>query len=446
MQMKLSAIRHYRRQFLGLAAGCLTTVSLPFSVHASEPVKLFNGKDLSGWHGWDIHKRGGSPADIAKLDANAKKQKLDEYTADAAKHWSVKEDVLINDGNGAFLATDKEYGDIILELEYKTIAKADSGIYLRACPQVQIWDTTDPTKFNLGADKGSGGLWNNSKDAPGKDPLVKADKPFGEWNKVKVIQVGERTTVYLNDQLVVDHARMENYWNRKEPIPAKGAILLQTHGGEICWRNITVQELTAEEANAILEKKNVRGFTSIFNGKDLTGWAGPVENYEVKDGTVVCKANKGGTIHTADDYQNFAVRAMFQLPSGGNNGFAIRYPGKGDTAYEGMCEIQVLDDTSDKYTKLDARQFNGSAYGMAASHRGYLRPVGQWNFEEITVVGSKITVELNGTRILDTDLSAVKEFMGKTPHTGKDRTQGSFGLAGHNDPVAFKALMIKKLD
>ena len=93
------------------------------------------------------------------------------------------------------------------------------------------------------------------------------------------------------------------------------------------------------------------------------------------------------------------ARVEFKLPPGGNNGLAIRYPGKGDTAYDGMCELQILDDGHPKYAKsLDARQSHGSAYGMVAAARGYLRPVGQWNFEEVTVQGSKIKVELNGTR------------------------------------------------
>ena len=129
-----------------------------------------------------------------------------EWTADAKQHWSVKDGDLVNDGHGAYLTTDKDYGDIELLIDYKTVAKADSGIYLRANPQVQIWDyTKEGGKQDLGADKGSGGLWNNSPGAPGKDPLVLADKPFGEWNSLRIIQmVGERTTVYLNGKLVVD--------------------------------------------------------------------------------------------------------------------------------------------------------------------------------------------------------------------------------------------------
>ena len=108
-----------------------------------------------------------------------------------------------------------------------------------------------------------------------------------------------------------------------------------------------------------------------------------------------------------------------------------------------MCEVQILDDTAPKYAKLDPRQYNGSVYGMVPAHRGYLRPVGEWNFMEVTVKGPTIKVELNGTRIVDADVSKVTEFMGNHPHPGKDRTSGHFGFAGHNDPVAFRNIRIR---
>lgn len=197
-------------------------------------------------------------------------------------------------------------------------------------------------------------------------------------------------------------------------------------------------ELSAEEKQ--------QGFTSIFNGTDFTGWAGPVENYDVIDGAITCKAGKGGTIFTKDEYSDFIVRLEFKVPAGGNNGLAIRYPGQGDTAYVGMCELQVLDDNYDKVKgKLDPRQMHGSAYGMVAAKRGFQKPNGEWNAQEVTVKGSTIKVVLNGTTILDCDLKDVTEFMANSPHPGKDRTKGHFGFAGHNDPVAFRNIRIKDL-
>jgi hypothetical protein len=187
------------------------------------------------------------------------------------------------------------------------------------------------------------------------------------------------------------------------------------------------------------------GFVRLFNGTNLNGWTGAVDGYEVKDGAIVCKAGSGGNLFTTGRYRNFVVRLEFKLPPAGNNGLAIRYPGSGDSAYVGMTELQVLDDGDPKYAALDPRQAHGSAYGMVAAKRGALKPVGEWNEQEVTVNGSTIKVVLNGTVILDTDLSTVTTFMADSPHPGKDRTEGHFGFAGHNDPVAFRNIRIREL-
>jgi hypothetical protein len=421
-------------------------IALMLSAQTEPPAgftALFNGKDLEGWQGGDTH----DPRKLAALSAEDRAKTLAAWTEDMKKHWRVENGELVNDGKGKYATTVKEYGDIELRLEYKTVAKADSGVYLRNTPQIQIWDfTKEGGKWNIGADKGSGGLWNNAPGAPGKDPLVLADKPFGEWNSFRIIQVGARTTIWLNDKLVVDHAILENFFDKGKPLFAKGSIQLQTHGGEIRWRNVFVREIPPAEANELLARKGEEGFQSVFNGKDFEGWGGPVDNYEVKDGAVVCKPGKGGTIHTKEEYGDFVARLEFKLPEGGNNGLAIRYPGSGDTAYVGMCELQVLDDSSPKYAKLDVRQYHGSAYGMiAASRGGFQRPVGEWNFQEVTVKGSTIKVELNGNVILNGDLSKVTEFMGGKPHPGLARTSGFFGFAGHGDAVQFRAVRLKKL-
>ena len=404
---------------------------------------LFNGTDLTGWHGLKTM----NPREFDSQNAEAKAKLLDQGAEDVKKHWRVEDSVIVNDGQGAYLTTDKEYGDIELVVDFKIGPQGDSGVYLRGTPQVQIWDFSEPRYARMGADKGSGGLWNNSPGTPGKDPLTRADNPVGEWNTFRIVQVGARTSVFLNDKLVVDHAILENYWKRAVPIPARAPIQLQTHEHEIRWRNIAVREIPADEANQILAKHGAAGFEPIFNGKNLATWAGPVERYEVTDGVLRCKPDQGGTIYFNRELTDFMARLEFKLPPGGNNGLAIRYPGHGDTAYEGMCELQILDDTHPKYaTSLDPRQANGSAYGMVGSHKGFLRPVGQWNFEEVTVKGSKIKVELNGTVILDTDLSKVKDFMASSPHPGKDRSSGYFGFAGHHDPVEFRNVAIKTLE
>jgi len=405
--------------------------------------EIFNGKDLVGWHGNNPHQ-------TAKAAADNRQEAIAKQQEEFRTHWSVENGELVNDGHGPYATSDTEFGDIEFHIDYRTVAKADSGIYLRGTPQVQIWDTTkEGGKWDRNADKGSGGLFNNTKNKPGQLPLVLADQPFGEWNQFRIRQLGARTTVTLNGKLVVDNAIMENYWDktRHSPLPARGPIHLQTHGGEIRWRNLHVREIPPDEANAMLRGDDAaQGFRPIFNGNDLTGWSGDVGNYEVRNGALVCKEGQGGTLFTTDQYADFMVRVEFKLPPGGNNGLAIRYPGEGLPAWQGMCELQILDDTAEKYAKLDSRQYHGSVYGKVAAHRGYLRPVGQWNYQEVTVRGSKVKVELNGSVIVDADLSQVTEFLGENPHTGKDLKSGHFGFAGHNDPVMFRNIAIKRLE
>ena len=403
---------------------------------------LFNEKNLSGW--WGLKTE--DPVKWKALSADKLAEKKAASLKDIAQHWSVDGEELVNDGHGLYLSTQKNYGDFEFLVDYKTVPKADSGIYLRGIPQVQIWDSTEEAKFNIGANKGSGGLWNNSKGAPGKDPLVLADKPFGQWNSFRIIMVGERVSVWLNGKLLVDHARMENYFNRKGQIPRTGPIQLQTHGGEIRWRNVFIREIGTNEGNEILASKGGNDFKSAFNGKNFEGWAGPTNNYSVDHGSIQCMKGKGGTIYVNDELGDFSARMEFKLPPGGNNGLAIRYPGSGDTAYVGMCELQVLDDSAKKYAKLHPAQYHGSAYGMAPAARGYQRPVGEWNFQEVTVDGSRIKVELNGTLILNADLANVEKPMydlGK--FKGRLRKSGYFGFAGHGDAVSFRNISIRNI-
>ena len=231
----------------------LTTLLLP-TLHAAEVAApsgfraLFNGQDLAGWYGWNPH-------DSAKLEGEKKAANLQKQRAEFAQHWRVENGELVNAGTGPYATTDAEFSDIELLIEYKTVPKADSGIYLRGTPQVQIWDVNqvfnekNPTRR---PHLGSGGLFNNTAGTPGRDPLVLADKPFGEWNAFRIRQVGARTWAWLNGKVVVDGAAMENFWDKKQPLAAKGPIMLQTHGGEIRWRNIFVRELAAAEAKKIL--------------------------------------------------------------------------------------------------------------------------------------------------------------------------------------------------
>ena len=295
---------------------------------------LYNGKDLTGW-------RGGDTADhraYLALSPEKRAERDKAWTADMLAHWKAEGDELVNDGKGKYATTEKEYGDIELTLDYNMAPLGDSGIYLRNVPQVQIWDPANAKEKKNGADKGSGALWNNN--GAGKFPLVLADKAPGEWNTLRIVMVGARVSVWLNGKQTVDHAILENYYDRKVSIPAKGPICLQTHGAPIRWRNVFVREIAGAEANKYLASKGAEGFQSIFNGKDLTDWKGATDQYEVVDGAIFCKPHKGGNLYHKDDLTDFVARLEFKLPPNGNNGLCIRYPGTGNTAYVGMSRFK----------------------------------------------------------------------------------------------------------
>lgn len=179
--------------------------------------------------------------------------------------------------------------------------------------------------------------------------------------------------------------------------------------------------------------------TSLFNGKDLTGWKG--DGYVVEDGTIVCTP-KGATLMTEGIYSNYALDFEFKLPPAGNNGIGIHYPGSGDAAYAGM-EVQVLDNSSDKYKDLKPYQFHGSLYTLAAAKKAPLKPVGEWNVERILVNGDNVTVTVNGESILETKLSELNKEHPK--HEGAKRRAGHIALCGHGDPVAFRNISIFEL-
>lgn len=404
---------------------------------------LFNGKDLSGWRGLG-HV---NPYQIAKWSPEEKAAKQKEADEDMRKHWRVENGEIINDGSGVYLTTEKDYRDFELLVDWRMMTpKTDSGIYLRGSPQVQIWDPKNEEVKAAGADKGSGALWNNSDGAPGRFPPVLADKPVGDWNTFRILMIGERVSVWLNGKQTVDFAVMENYWDRKKPLPPTGPIQLQTHGGEMRFRNVFIREITPEMANKALLARDDEGFKSVFDGKNLEGWIGDTDAYAIRDGALVFVGKGGGgDIFLKDTYSDFAIRFEFKLPPGGNNGLLLRTPDtrRGGT-FSGM-EIQILDDGDPKYKTIKPWQYHGSVYGLAAAHPGYLRPVGQWNYQEVIANGPKIQVFLNGTKIVDADLSKIEKPLDDREHPGMKRTEGYVGFMGHGDPVEIRNIRIKRL-
>ena len=391
-----------------LPGGCAS----PGRVAAPPPgfTPLFDGVSLAGWH---------APGQ------------------EVAAGWRVERGVLITDGQGPHLCTTESFGDFELLVDWMITPGGDSGVYLRGVPQVQIWD---PASGVPASAVGSGGLYNNRRH--GSVPLSVADRAPGQWNTFRIRLIGERVTVWLNGVEVVADTPLENHGEAGVPLPARGRLELQTHGSEVRFRNIFLRPIDGREANAFLSRDEA-GFSSIFNGHDLAGWRGSTDGYVVKDGVLVCDPERGGYLFTDGTWSDFVLRFEFRLPPGGNNGVAVRAPLEGNPAYEGM-EFQVLDNDSPMYASLQPWQYHGSIYGVYAAARGYLRPTGAWNHQEITCDGTKVRVALNGTTILEADLDALEPQDGQA-HPGLRRRDGHVCLMGHGDPVAFRNLRIRSL-
>lgn len=407
-------------------------------------VSIFNAKDLTGWKGLVADPIKRSKMDAATLAAAQKK--ADAAMADS---WQVQDGTLHFMSHGNNLATVKQYGDFEMLVDWKIIddgkGEGDAGIYLRGTPQVQIWDTS---RRNVGAEVGSGGLYNNKIHE--SKPLVVADNPLGEWNTFKIIMKGDRVTVYLNGVLVTDNVILENYWDRSLPIFAKEQIELQAHGSPVAYRDIYIKEIPRIEPYTLSAEEQKEGYQILFDGTNMFNWTGNTRDYFIQDGNLVVSPKpgkgSGGNLYTKQEYSDFDYRFEFKLTPGANNGLGIRAPLKGDAAYVGM-ELQILDNTAPIYKNLHEYQYHGSVYGTIPAKKGYLKPVGQWNQEEVIVKGPKIKVILNGTVILDGDITEARQHgaMDGKKHPGLQRTKGHIGFLGHGSTVYFKNIRIKDL-
>ena len=405
-------------------------------------VSIFNGKDLTGWKGLvddPIKRAKMTPAEMEKAQVKADEQ--------MRKDWKVENGYLVFDGTGYDnLCTVKHYGDIEMYVDWflDTSGKnADAGIYLRGTPQVQIWDTA---RVRSGAQVGSGGLYNNRTN-PSK-PLKVADNAMGEWNTFYIKMVGDRVTVYLNGELVTDNIILENYWARGQSIFPTEQLELQAHGSKVYYRNIYVKELKRPEPFTLSPEEQKEGFKVLFDGTNMFEWTGNTVDYTLKDGTItlVPSRGSGGNLYSKSEYDNFVFRFDFMLTSGANNGLGIRTPMEGDAAYDGM-ELQILDNEDPIYKDLEIWQYHGSVYGIIPAKQGFLKPVGEWNTQEVIAQGDKIKITLNGEVILDGNIrEATKNgTVDGKEHPGLFNKKGHIGFLGHGSEVKFRNIRIKEL-
>ena len=401
-------------------------------------LSIFNGIDLTGWKGLvedPIRRARMTPEELARRQARA-----DEIMR---RDWTVENGILIFDGPAYDnLCTVRDYGDIEMYIDWRVIERGDAGIYLRGSPQVQIWDDSR-SRIPVG----SGGLFNNRVHP--RNPLVIADNPVGEWNSFYLRMIGEKVTVYLNGQLVADDVILENFWDRNIPIFETGQIELQAHTDRTYYRDIYVREIPRPEPYKVSDEEQAEGFAPMFNGVDLTGWAGDVDNYFVRDGAIVCAPVGHGNMYSEKEYSNFIMRFDFKLTTAANNGIGIRSTRAGDSFRLGW-EMQILDDDAEVYRNLQPYQYHGSVYGVIPAKRGgYLKPVGEWNTQEIIMEGYRVKVTLNGNVIVDSNIAEVTnsftENMGGYRIPGLSNRSGHIGLLAHDAEVAFRNMRIKEL-
>jgi HEAT repeat protein len=405
-------------------------------------ISIFNGKDLTGWKGLV-----GTPLTrpAMKTAALAKAQK----TADEQmrKDWIVENGLLAYVGTGYDnICTTKDYGDIEMYLDWRLDpagTEPDAGIYLRGTPQVQIWDIS---RTNVGAEVGSGGLYNNQINSSKPDKV--ADNELGAWNTMYIKMIGDRVTVKLNGELVVNNVMLENYWDRSQPIPALEQIELQAHGSKVWYRNIYVKELDRPAPYQLSAQEKKDGFKILFDGTNMHEWKGNTVDYRLEDGCISLYPSNswGGNLYTVKEYGNFIFRFEFQLTPSANNGVGIRAEEGKDAAYYGM-EIQILDCEHPVYNDIAPYQHHGSVYGVIAAEHGAMNPVGEWNYEEIYANGDHIKVTLNGKVIVDGNIreAAKNGTVDHNDHPGLFNKTGYIGFLGHGSYLKFKNIRIKEL-
>lgn len=404
-------------------------------------VSLFNGKDLTGWKGLV-----GNPIERAKMDPDTLKARQEVADEEMRKGWIVENEELLFTGKGNNLATEKKYGDFELLVDWKIYddghKEGDGGIYLRGTPQVQIWDTS---RVEVGAQVGSGGLYNNQVHP--SDPLKVADNPLDEWNNFHIIMRGDTVTVFLNGELVTDQVVLENFWDRSAPLFPYEQIELQAHGSRVAYRDIYIKEIGTPPFE-LSDAEREAGFKVLFDGSHLDHWIEDTGDYFIENGNLVLrpKEGSGGNFFTKEEYSDFEFRFEFLLTPAANNGLGIRAPLGAGASYQGM-ELQILDNTASIYQNLEPYQYHGSVYGILPAERGALKPVGEWNYQEVVVKGPKIKITLNGKVILDGDLTDAREngAMDGLEHPGMFRETGHVGFLGHDSEVWFRNVRVRDL-
>ncbi|MDR1160718.1 MAG: DUF1080 domain-containing protein, partial [Tannerellaceae bacterium] len=216
------------------------------------------------------------------------------------------------------------------------------------------------------------------------------------------------------------------------------------------YRSIYVKELERPEPFTLSAEEVKEGYKMLFDGTNMFEWTGNTVDYTSReDGTITLLPGKGsgGNLYTKSEYGNFVFRFEFMLTPAANNGLGIRTPMEGDAAYVGM-ELQILDSEHPVYKDLQVYQYHGSVYGILPAKRGFLKPTGEWNSQEVIADGDHIKITLNGEVILDGNIREATSngTPDKREHPGLFNKKGHIGFLGHGSEVKFRHIRIREID
>lgn len=276
--------------------------------------------------------------------------------------------------------------------------------------------------------------------------------PPGASMGVRLVRVGSVTDLWIDGVRqsgpdCLGNPLLEGGW---DDMAKSGPLVFEARDAPAELVQVMVRELETEEAVAYLSGRGSDQRKALRIAEDMVGWAGATEAVEIRDGMMTWKEGERGKIlYWADALRDFEFEFEFKLTPGANNGVVLRYSGSGRAIHSSICEIQIVDQDYAAVSKpIDFRKTHGSAYGMVAARQGYQHSVGDWNYQKITLHGSQVVVELNGTRILDADLRAIPEaeLLGGKRLDGLERESGYVGFAGHGDPISFRNIFVRELE